>query len=535
MTSPPPNTSLPSATLTEGHITAAVEAYRGGRTWGGGEISLWRPSNLSADAAVLRDAAKVRARARDLVRNNPHARNAVRMNRDAVSGSGLKLSLKIDWRTLGLRSIEEAAAWQDEVTREWEAYAEGYDYSADARRQATFSQLFQLVDQTEYTDGEALAVVEMKAGVLPYRTCLNIIDVDRLQNPVGHVDSDRLRGGVERDKNGAPIAYHIRDGHPLDAGVGITTLQSKRIVRRTPWGRPVVFHIYDQSRPEMTRGVSEFASVIVSMRMLGDYHEAELNTAITRAAYAAVIKTELDWSQAMAVIGARGGTAQTSGNPIFDQVSSYLHGAGQYHAATDVTWQGSKIPHLLPNESLEVIKSDSGNSNFPEFEKAFIRHLAAGLGVEAHELAKNYADVNYSAARAALLSVWRTYRARRMRLISQLAMPFFGAWLEEAVQIGTVKLPSGVDDFLAAKRYLVRGTFIAWGKPMIDPMKERQAQMLGIQMGADTLEDICAEEGDNWRDKVDQIAFERRYRESMGLTPDIQAAQVADAADEVGS
>jgi lambda family phage portal protein len=512
----------------EGQVTAAVEAYRDART-AGGEIGLWTPRNVSADAAVLKDAPKLRARARDLVRNNPHAKNAVRMNRDAVSGSGLKLSLKIDWRTLGIKDIETASEWQDHVTREWEAYAESIEMQADARRQRTFSQLFQLIDQTDYVDGESLAIVEMKPGLGVYQTCLNVIDVDRLSTPAGTIEGDLIRGGIERDPYGEPIAYHIRVGHPADVGLSINALVWQRVERRTIWGRPIVLHVYDQTRPEMTRGVTEFASIITTSRMLADYNETELNSAISRASYAAVIKTELDWTSAMGVIGAKGGTAAASGNPIFDKVADYLKGAGAYHDGTDITWRGSKIPHLLPNESLEVIKSDAANANFAEFEKAFIRHLAAGLGVEAHELAKNYADVNYSAARAALLSVWRTYKARRTRLVASFAMPFFGAWLEEAVAIGTVPLPPGVADFVAARPYLVRGTFIAWGKPMIDPMKERQAQQLGMTMGVDTMEDVCADDGVNWRDRLDQAAYERAYKLKLGLDPDATGPEMAGA------
>src|SRR5690606_4480889 len=153
------------------------------QVYGGGEIANWRPRLMSADAAVLRDGATLRARARDLVRNNPFAKNAVRMNRDAVSGSGLKLALKIDWRTLGLKDIEQAAEWQDFVVRAGEAYAESIEFQADARRQRTFSELFALADITDFVDGECLAVIEMKPGVGIYQTCLNLIDVDRLSNP----------------------------------------------------------------------------------------------------------------------------------------------------------------------------------------------------------------------------------------------------------------------------------------------------------------------------------------------------------------
>ncbi|MFZ4807478.1 MAG: phage portal protein [Hyphomicrobiaceae bacterium] len=504
----------------ESEITAAIERvreqYRDAEALRGGEISMWRPGLRSADTAVLRNGPMLRARARDLVRNDPYAKNAVRMNRDAVSGSGLKLALKIDWRTLGLKNIEAAAEWQDFVSRAWEAFAESLEFQADARRQMTFSQLFALADSTDFVDGESLAVIEMKPGVGIYQTCLNLVDIDRLGNPEGMPDQHSIRGGIERDVYGEPIAYHIREGHPADVGLGLDSFVWRRVLRTTPWGRPIVLHTYDQTRPEMTRGVTEFASAIVPMRQLRDYTDTELQTATVQAAYAAVIKTELDYAGAMQVVGAQV-RSSGSGNPLWDMTAAHMINAAEYAKSRELTFMGSKIPHLLPNESLELMRSSHPNSNFADFEKAFVRQLAAGLGVEAHELAKNYTDVNYSAARAALLSVWRTYRARRNRNISGFAMPFFGAWLEEAIAIDAVPLPPGVSDFLSARPYLVRGTFIAWGKPMIDPLKERQAQQLGMQMGVETMEEICAEEGQSWRDNLDQLAYERRYREHLGL------------------
>jgi lambda family phage portal protein len=525
----------PFSAAYENAVQALAEqtSYRDAATGGGGEIALWRPPLASADVSVLRDARMVRARARDLVRNNPIAKNAVRMNRDAVSGSGLKLALAIDWRTLGLSDIEAAAEWQDHVTRLWEAYAEGVDFAADARRLRTFSQLFMLADQTDYVDGECLAVIEMKPSALGYQTCLNLIDIDRLENPNGRFDDERLRAGIERDVYGEPVAYHIREGHPSDVA-SLKGLAWKRVERQTPWGRPIVLHSFEHQRPEMTRGISEFASAIVPMKMLSKYTETELQSAIAQAGYAAVIKTELDWASAMAVIGAQAKSMGT-GNPLSDIVSAHTLAAADYAKKREIRYQGVDIPHLLPNESLEVIRPSHPNSVFADFENAFIRQLAAGLGVEAHELGKNYREVNYSSARAALLAVWRTYLTRRRRLVAQIAMPFFGAWLEEAVALGAVPLPKGVASFQAAKPYLVRGTFIAWGKPMIDPLKERQGQQLGVQMGVETLEDIAADSGRNWRDMADQSAYERAYYRKLGLPhpSDLLAPPAAPADDSI--
>jgi lambda family phage portal protein len=250
-----------------------------------------------------------------------------------------------------------------------------------------------------------------------------------------------------------------------------------------------------------------------------------------------VIKTDLDWGAAMNVLGAQAkGQGISAGNPISDAMAAHMTNAAEYAKSRELRFQGVEIPHLLPNESIDVVRPSHPNSNFPDFENAFIRHLAAGLGVEAHELGKNYREVNYSSARAALEAVWRTYKTRRNRLINQFARPFYGAWLEEAVWLGTVPLPKGVTNFHAAKPYLVGSTtFIAWGKPMIDPLKERQAQMTGLQNGLDTYESIHAEHGRNWRDVAEQIVYERARMAKYGLAHPMDMMMLpAPAADASG-
>jgi len=486
------------------------------------ELALYRPTSGSADSTILRDSAMLRARARDLERNNAYALNAVRMRGDAVAGSGVKLALKPDWRMLGI-TPEVCSDWVDEVTREWETYADSSDCACDARRQATFSQFFRQIDRTLFVEGEALGIFELKkSDYSPYQTCFNLIDIDRLSNPNGQGDTATLRGGIELDQYGEPVAYWIQNSHPNDYYYDADR-SWRRIVRRTPWGRPIALHLFQATRAEASRGVSEFAAAIVPMRMHGQYSDMELQSAIVHAMYAAVIESTLDYNQAANVMGAeytRKIVNEFNGNPITALTLDHLRSVSPFHREAGVTMDGVKIPHLIPNEELKLLRSEHPNSNFDAFDAAFIRQFAAALGVENHELAKNYSDVNYSAARTALSAAWRTYTMRRQFVNRGFGMPFFCAWLEEAIAIGQLNLPAGVKSFLENRNSLCRGRFISWGKPLIDPTKERKGQAMGLDIGVDTLEDICADEGNNYRDILDQRAAEKRYKEKLGLTPE---------------
>ena len=50
----------------------------------------------------------------------------------------------------------------------------------------------------------------------PVATTIQLIEPDRLSNPYNSTDSKNLRGGVEIDHFGAPVAYYILKEHPGD-------------------------------------------------------------------------------------------------------------------------------------------------------------------------------------------------------------------------------------------------------------------------------------------------------------------------------
>ena len=162
----------------------------------------------------------------------------------------------------------------------------------------------------------------------------------------------------------------------------------------------------------------------------------------------------------------------------------------------------------------------SANS-LADFQSHATKSYAAGTGTDPISVSQDYSDVNYSSAKMAVASNWRTYEARRERLVGGLAMPMVAAFLEEVVFSGAMALPKGVSelDFYDARDALIKGKFITAGAPMLDPVKERQAQKLGVEIGVDTLQDICAEEGKDYLDVLDQLQREAMEREQRGLPP----------------
>ena len=81
--------------------------------------------------------------------------------------------------------------------------------------------------------------------------------------------------GVEIDKDGKVVAYHISSNFPGENGTTQTTW--KRVVKRGKnTGNPNILHVFNAERAEQYRGVPFLAPVITSIKQLTRYTEAEI-------------------------------------------------------------------------------------------------------------------------------------------------------------------------------------------------------------------------------------------------------------------
>lgn len=486
------------------------------------EIGAWRPPARSADADVLRDRALVAARARDLVRNNAYAKQAVRVSRLGVVGKHLRLSLRPDYRFLGI-DAQATALWAREFERVWEQFAHGPDHRIDAGRRLTFTQIMGLMHDTEFVDGDTLLAFEWRTDTPGWKTCFQVVDPDRLSNPNGKPDSIYLRAGVDLDEYQAPLGYNLRESHPADIGlIGARTMSWQFVPRITEWGRPMMVHVFDQQRPGQTRGISEFTTVIRAMRMSQEFAETELASAVLQASYAAVIETAANYKDAMSVIDVEvDENGEPLTNPLIDQAFAQLAAASEYHNEAQIMFNGLKIPHLVPGEKLNLLAPGQKAASYVEFSKQKIKEFSAGLATDPILTSQNYSDVNYSSARMSVANNWRHNDLRRVRVVRNPGLLMVRAFMEEVLHSRALPMPKGLkdSDLYDALPALAKGVFITAGPPLLDPTKERQAQKMGMEIGVDTLQSIAAEDGEDWEELLDQLAIEQRAREARGLPP----------------
>ena len=405
-------------------------------------LAAWTPYASGPDVD-LDDLETLRSRSRDLYRNTPLATSAVNTLKTNVVGPGLRLQSRMDREFLGLAD-EAADKWERNVEREFSLWADSTD--SDITRTQNFYDLQALGFLSVLLSGDAFVLLPTRRRPgRPYDLKVQLIEADRVENPSNRYNDDRLAGGVEIDRDGAPVAYHIRKKHP---GEYLTTYidESDRVPafgRQT--GRRNVLHLYDKLRPGQRRGYPYLTPVIESLKQLGRYQEAELMAAVVASMFTVFVKSE-----------STGLESPYGQNPGFNP-GIYEMGNGS-------------IVGLLPGEDIEIADPKRPNEAFGEFNQNVIQNIGAALDIPYELLVKHW-SASYSASRASLLEAWKFISVRRAWLSRYFCQPIFEEWLFEAVTKGRIIAPGFLHDAAIRAAYS-KAVWVGPAQGLLDPLKE---------------------------------------------------------------
>ena len=492
------------------------------------QIAGWVPPLHSADLDILPDKEMLDTRTRDVVRNDAYIQGGVNIRKDSVVGAFYILNSKPMWELLG-KTEEWAEEFQREVEQKFTLWAESPMKWVDASRQNDFTSLIRLGVGMDVLGGEVLATAEWSsARGREYRTCVQMIDPDRLRTPDTYMHDKRVRGGIRRAKNGEPLSAYIRVQHPSDYQIDVQYEHWFREVKwRKPWGREQVIFLREQQRPDQTRAVSAMAAGLREVAITRKFRDVTLQKAVLAATYAATIESEMPSSALYEQLGASvPGSGVNGVNSMVSYAQDYLVALNQYVGASkNMLIDGVKIPHLFPGTKLNMVQAGNPAGVGQEFEQSLLRYIAALLGVSYEELARDYTKTNYSSARAAMATTSK-YMASRKRLVADaLANSIFRLWLEEAInndKLDTFKASEsdqlytdGVLNTLFDA--LANCDWIGAARAQIDELKETQAAVLRIKYGLSTHEDELSRLGKDWRKVYAQLERETEEREKRGI------------------
>lgn len=455
-------------------VRLAYEGARNDRRTGG-----WVTAGNSANAEIGIALSKLRERSRDLIRNNAYAARAVAEIVGNAVGTGITVQAR-SGNPEQDRRINEA----------WSVWAE----QCDADGQLDFSGIQALVARTVFESGECLVRFrQRRAGdglAIPLQ--LQVLEPDFLdQTKTQKTASGYIIQGVEFDLVGRRVYYWLFGQHPGDivqTGVrGGAGLQSVRVPASE------VLHIYRKDRPGQVRGVPWLAPVIVTLRDLDEYEEAELVRKKIEACFAAFVTQPQ---------GPEGPTiAPATPDPATGKrVESFEPGM---------------IEYLKPGEEISFA-APSASAGYRDFIAAKQAQIATGLQLTYEQLTGDLSRVNYSSYRAGLLSFRNGIEGFRwLTFIPMFCTPVWQRFVQIASVAGLIGDPEPVP--------------AEWTPPgfgSVDPYKDSVATLNRLRTGTLTLRQAIAEQGYDPDAQLDQIAEINRVLDERGIVPDCDPRRV---------
>ena len=445
--------------------------------------SNWSVSNSSADAALKGAIAPLRYKSRDLVRNSPFARQAVRaIESNTIGAHGIKLQAQVRQQR-GKRLDTKINNQIEQAWNNWKRYD-----SCHTAGRLCFTDIEKVIVRSLVTDGEIFVrFVRKPFGRSQIPFALELLEADQLDSEYTGRSSKKKntwRMGIEQNEFGRAVQYAFLKKHPGDTPFGTPVGQREHMI--VPASE--ICHIFVSNRPSQSRGEPWLSSSILALHHLAGYQEAV--TIRSRAA-----------SSLMGFIETTEGELQ--GDEVYDneRVSVFEPGTFKY---------------LNQNEKIHIPDFDSPNSEFPEFMSAMLRSVASGCGISYESVSKDFSKTNYSSSRLSLLEDRNHYRSLQTYLIENFHSRVFDAWLEMATLSGALVLPSYDTE---PERYR-KVRWIPRGWDWIDPQKEIVAAKEAIKAGLKTQSQIVSENGGDLEELLPARKAEVEAAQQLGLVFD---------------
>lgn len=492
-------------------------------------LASWNPIQQAADVDILSSKDILDARSIDVTRNDALVRGASNLHKDTLVGHLYMLNAHPSSRTL-FGKVDEVweKEFKEEVEEEFSIASDSPENWFDAAGRNTFSELVRLAVGVYFAGGEILAAAEWDRDPRrPFRTCLNMLDPARLSTPQRYMFDKSIRAGVKRGKFGKPESYFIMNRHPVDYNPDWNQLipDWQEVAARKPWGRLQMIHIFEQDRPDQTRGISEIACALKELHITHKLRDINLQGLVAKSMYAAAITSDLPSEAVFASLG--GGntnTADAVSKAVTGYAAGYLNSVNAFSGgARNLQIDGVKIPHLFPGTKLELLSPGKDSPIGSEFETSLMRYLSVAAGMSAEEFSHNYSGTNYSTIKAAIAKTEKQMRARKKLTADRFASGGFRLWLEERINASAF---SSVTRRMKSPGWLYEGQnldaisraeWIGSSRGQVDELKETQAAILRIEKGLSTYEIEVARFGSDWRKIFEQIAREKKLTEDLDI------------------
>jgi lambda family phage portal protein len=479
------------------------EAGRMGRRLGG-----WVPSRVHVNTLINQSGPNTLARARFLARNNGYATSAVECFASNLVGAGIKPSWKsplpvpdVDASAtapgappaghnggppLDDAPAKAAANQKKSVHKLWARWTE----EADAEGVTDFYGLQKRIARELFIAGEIFVRLRprrLSDGLsIPLQLELYPAEQLPLWLTMPLDNGNWIRQGIEFDKIGRRVAYHFWRVNPGD--ITLAPKFGERV--RIPANQ--ILHVFDPLEAGQIRGMSRLTPAIVTLWMMDLYDDAELERKKTAALFSVfIVRPDPD-------------------GEFFDKETTVREDDG----AAAVKLEPGSAHVTFPGEDIKVAApADVGNSYEP-FQYRVLTRVCAALGLPYAGVTGDLKGANYGSQRAGMIEARR--RAEGLQkgvVVHQFCRPVFRAFMDSAHIGGALDFDGYADN---PRDYLD----MDWIPPRwmwIDPLKDRQAEILAVTAGFKARSQSIEEEGGDAAEVDQRIAEDAARADRLGI------------------
>ncbi|HYD05938.1 MAG TPA: phage portal protein, partial [Reyranella sp.] len=256
-------------------------AYEGATQ--GRRLGRWQASAEGINSILFASADILRARSRDMARKNPWAQQARNRRTSNAIGTGIKP-----------QSLHPDKAVRRQIHTKWRRWVK----ESDAHGVTNFYGQQAMVSNALFEAGEVFARFRprLAADGLSVPLQLQLIEAEHvpLNLNIPGQNGNVVRAGIEFDRLGRRVAYHMYREHPGDA----TLLGNPNQLVRVPASE--VLHVFEPLRPGQIRGIPMMAGVLLRLYEFDQYEDAELVRNKDAAMFSGFVRDDPQYLAAMA-------------------------------------------------------------------------------------------------------------------------------------------------------------------------------------------------------------------------------------------
>lgn len=433
----------------------------------------WKAGSTSVNTENYAALEVLRNRAREQVRNNPYANRIVSVIPNNVVGKGIIANIKGPSEQISTRAQSLWNQWAGTTTCDYDC-------------KLSLAGMQNLIMRSVVESGEILVRIRRTQDPFPLK--LQILEADHIAtNRVWERNQDnnnRIVNGIEIDSAGCPVAYHLYENHPGNIGAEIQDVRKSLLTVRVP--AEDIMHIFRKDRPGQLRAVTWLHPVMIRLREIDEFEDAQLVKQKVSACFSAFIK-DIE-------------VPEQESNTEFDLEKL----------------EPGIVEHLPPGKDISFASPPlPASDSYKFYMAANLRSVASGVGITYEQLTGDYSEVNFSSARMGEIQ----FRNNVDHWQQNIIIPQFCIRSFEAFKSTAILLGEPFDD--------ITSTWTVPRRAMIDPTKEIPAKIKGVRAGFDTLSDEIRRNGKDPAEHFEEIKADNDILDRLGLILDSDPRKTA--------